>query len=208
MKSKNILRIVLLALVGIFILQAPNYLFAQNNYKLVVERSKIKWIGKKFLGAHWGWIKFKSGSINFDGTRITSGNFEVNMNTIENEDLKETEYRNKLVNHLKSGDFFSVEKFPTSTFVITYTTPIKDAKPGQPNFGITGKMTIKGITQTLSFPATINMQGDKITAKATLNIDRTKFDVRYGSGSFFDNLGDNVIYDDFTLEIDLVFQKQ
>lgn len=207
MANIKIFRISIFALIGFLFVNGFGYLFAQNNYRLLTEQSKIKWIGKKFLGAHWGWVKFRSGSIEFDGNKIISGNFEVDMNTIENEDLKEKEYRDKLIGHLKSDDFFSVAKFPTAKFVITHSTPIKNAKTGEPNYAITGKMTIKGITQTISFPATINVQGNKIQGKATLEIDRTKFDVRYGSGSFFDNLGDNVIYDNFTLELDLYFEK-
>lgn len=190
-----------------FVLILSTSVFAQNSYNLDVSKSKIKWIGKKFLGAHWGWVNFKSGSIQFDGTKILSGEFEVDMTSIRNEDLKDKEMNAKLVGHLKSEDFFSVAKFPTAKFVIIHSTPLKPDKPGEPNLAITGKMTIKGITQTISFPATIKAEGNKITAKATFEIDRTKFDVRYGSGSFFDNLGDNVIYDNFTLELNLTFYK-
>ncbi|MCX7879975.1 MAG: YceI family protein [Ignavibacteria bacterium] len=186
---------------------AYNSTFASEVYKLKVERSKIKWIGKKFLGSHWGWISFKSGQITFDGNKITSGNFEVDMKSMVNEDLKDKSLNQKLIGHLKSDDFFSVDKFPSSQFVITHTTPLKTAKPNEPNYAITGKLTIKGITQTISFPANVKFEGNTARAKANIDIDRTKFDVRYGSGSFFENLGDNVIYDNFTLELDLFFQK-
>lgn len=179
-----------------------------SEYQLNTSKSKIKWIGKKFLGKHYGWINFKSGNLTFVGNRIISGNFEIDMNTIRNEDLTDEAYNQKLVNHLKSDDFFGVAKFPTSTFTITHSTPIQNAKPDEPNFAITGKMTIKGITQTISFPAFVKSEGNSLRAKATLEIDRTKFNVRYGSGSFFDNLGDNVIYDNFTIELDLQFVKK
>lgn len=181
--------------------------FSQTTFTLDVSKSNLKWIGKKFLGSHWGWVNFKSGSIQYDGNKITSGEFEVDMTTIRNEDLTDKEMNAKLVGHLKSDDFFSVAKFPTAKFVITHTTPLKPSKQGEPNLAVTGKMTIKGITQTISFPATIKVEGDKITAKAKFDVDRTKFDVRYGSGSFFDNLGDNVIYDNFTIELNLTFKK-
>lgn len=190
-----------------FILFTFSQTFAQDNYNLDVKKSKIKWIGKKFLGAHWGWVQFKSGSITFDGKKIVGGEFIVDMNTIENEDLKDKETNAKLVGHLKSDDFFSVAKFPTAKFVITHSTPLKQEKPRDPNLAITGKMTIKGITQTISFPATIKVEEGKIKAKAKIDIDRTKFDVRFGSGTFFENLGDNVIYDNFTLELNLTFSK-
>ncbi|MFN3305558.1 MAG: YceI family protein [Candidatus Kapaibacteriota bacterium] len=181
--------------------------FASETYNLETNKSKIKWIGKKFLGSHWGWVKFNSGKLVLDGNRIVSAEFEVDMNSIENEDLKDPEAKNKLINHLKSDDFFSVAKFPTAKFVLTHSTPLKQEKPRDPNYAITGKITIKGNTQTISFPAKINFENDKIKAKVKIDIDRTKFDVRFGSGSFFDNLGDNVIYDNFTLELNLTFRK-
>lgn len=171
-------------------------------------QSKIKWIGRRFLGSHYGWINFKNGSIIFDGERIISGNFEVDMNTIVNEDLTDESLNQKLVGHLKSDDFFGVEKFSTSSFSITHSTLLKNAKPGEPNIAITGQLTIKGIAHTISFPAFVKPEGNTLRAKATIEIDRTKFNVRYGSGSFFDNLGDNVIYDNFTLELNLVFDKK
>ncbi len=202
---KLISKIFTLTLVALALNLAPT--LAQNTYKLDTKKSKIKWIGKKFLGAHWGWIKFKSGSITVDENKIISGEFEVDMNTIENEDLKEIDLKNKLVGHLKSDDFFSVAKFPTAKFIITHSTPLKQEKTRDPNIAITGKMTIKGNTQTISFPATLKIEGEQVSAKTKFDLDRTKFDVRYGSGSFFDNLGDNVIYDNFTLDIKLVFTK-
>ncbi|MEJ5287240.1 MAG: YceI family protein [Bacteroidota bacterium] len=203
--KNNFKKLIILGLNLIFLATLSS--LAQNTYNLDVAKSNIKWIGKKFLGAHWGWVNFKSGNISYDGTKITSGEFEVDMTSIRNEDLKDKDLNAKLVGHLKSDDFFSVAKFPTAKFVITHSTPLKASKAGEPNIAITGKMTIKGITQTISFPATIKADGNKITAKATLDLDRTKFDVRYGSGSFFDNLGDNVIYDNFTLELNLTFSK-
>lgn len=203
--KNNFKKLIILGLNLIFLATLSS--LAQNTYNLDVAKSNIKWIGKKFLGAHWGWVNFKSGNISYDGNKITSGEFEVDMTSIRNEDLKDKDLNAKLVGHLKSDDFFSVAKFPTAKFVITHSTPLKASKAGEPNIAITGKMTIKGITQTISFPATIKADGNKITAKATLELDRTKFDVRYGSGSFFDNLGDNVIYDNFTLELNLTFSK-
>ncbi|ROL58209.1 YceI family protein [Bacteroidetes/Chlorobi group bacterium Naka2016] len=203
--KNNIKKLIILSLNLIFLATLSS--LAQNTYNLDVAKSNIKWIGKKFLGAHWGWVNFKSGNISYDGKKITSGEFEVDMTSIRNEDLKDKDLNAKLVGHLKSDDFFSVAKFPTAKFVITHSTPLKASKAGEPNIAITGKMTIKGITQTISFPATIKADGNKITAKAKLELDRTKFDVRYGSGSFFDNLGDNVIYDNFTLELNLTFSK-
>ncbi len=190
----------------VLILFLPLIAFSQN-YNLNLSKSKIKWTGKKILGSHWGYVNFKSGQIQVSSDKITGGSFEVDMNTIQNVDLKDQSLNQKLVGHLKSDDFFGVQTYPTAQFVITHVTQIKDAKANQPNYAITGKMTIKGKTQTIAFPAWIKFDKNTIRAKANFDIDRSKFDIKYGSGSFFDNLGDNLIYDNFTLELDLEFNR-
>lgn len=177
-------------------------------YNLDANKSTIKWTGKKILGSHFGYVDFKTGYIKTDGDKIAEGSFEVNMPTIKVQDIEDKRMNQKLVTHLKSDDFFSVDKFPIAKFVITHVTQIKNTKTNEPNYAITGKMTIKGITHSIAFPAFIKNDGNTIRAKAQFEIDRTKFDVRYNSGSFFDSLGDNLIYDNFTLELNLIFNKQ
>ena len=108
----------------------------------------------------------------------------------------------KLVGHLKSDDFFGVETHPTATFVL------KSAEKKSGNeYTVKGDLTIKGITKSIEFPATVKVSGNTLEASAEVVIDRSKFDVKYGSGSFFDGLGDKMIYDDFTLDISLVATK-
>jgi polyisoprenoid-binding protein YceI len=126
------------------------------------------------------------------------------MTTLANTDLTDASYNAKLVGHLKSDDFFGVEKNPTSTFKITKVEPIANAKAGEANYTITGDLTIKGKTHPATFPAVVTVNGNNATAKATATVDRAKYDIRYGSKSFFDNLGDKVINDEFTLAINIV----
>ena len=159
------------------------------------ENSKVVWKGYKVTGSHEGIISIKSGHLNFDKDILIGGSFEIDMSTITVTDL-EGEYKGKLEGHLKSDDFFGVEKFPSATL---YFTKIKSV--GKNSYEVTGNITIKGKTETVSF--NVSVYGSK--ANVSLKIDRTKFDVRYGSKSFFDGLKDKAIYDEFDLVVDLEF---
>lgn len=167
-------------------------------YNVDAEQSSVQWTGRKVTGEHTGKIKIKEGSLDMEGKKLVGGNFVIDMNTIENEDLS-GEYKGKLEGHLKSDDFFGVATYPTARLVIT---DVK-AKKGD-NYEITGDLTIKDITHEVSFPATVKASGEQVVADAKIVVDRAKYNVRYGSDSFFDNLGDKVIYDDFDLEVSLV----
>lgn len=160
-----------------------------------VENSKVVWKGYKVTGSHEGVIAIKSGHLNFDKDKLTGGSFIIDMSTITNTDL-EGEYKGKLEGHLKSDDFFGVEKFPTASLIFT-----KVESTGKNSYEVTGDITIKGKTETVSL--NISVYGSK--ANVSLKIDRTKFDVRYGSTSFFDGLKDKAIYDEFDLVADLEF---
>ena len=159
--------------------------------------SKIGWLGKKVVGQHSGQISIKSGQVTLQEGKITGGMFSIDMNTITCDDLKD-EYNAKLIGHLKSDDFFGPEKFPTADFKITSVKYI-----GKTNAQITGDLTIKGITHALTFPTDVTPGKNNVHAKATIKVDRTKYDIKYGSGSFFDNLGDKAIENEFTLTVNL-----
>lgn len=163
--------------------------------EIKVENSKVVWKGYKMTGSHEGLITLKSGYLNFDQDKLTGGSFTIDMTSISNVDL-EGEYKDKLEGHLKSDDFFGVEKFPSATLIFTNVK-----STGKNAYEVTGDITIKGITESVKFD--ISIYGNK--ANATLKLDRTKFDVRYGSASFFDDLKDKVIYDEFDLVADLEF---
>lgn len=163
--------------------------------EIKLENSKVVWKGYKVTGSHVGIISIKSGHLNFDKDILTGGTFEIDMSTITVTDL-EGEYKGKLEGHLKSDDFFGVEKFPTATLRFTKVKSV-----GKNSYEVAGDITIKGKTETVSF--NVSVYGSK--ANVSLKIDRTKFDVRYGSTSFFDGLKDKAIYDEFDLVADLEF---
>ncbi|PTN09945.1 YceI family protein [Mangrovibacterium marinum] len=160
-------------------------------------KSSISWLGKKVGGEHSGTIKLKSGELKLDGSAIAGGEFVVDMNSLACTDLTDAEWNGKLVGHLKSDDFFGVEKYPEAKLVITNKAAFSGDKAT-----VTGDLTIKAATHPVSFVVTKN--GNTYTAEIT--VDRSKYDVRYGSKSFFDNLGDKVIYDDFYLTVNLVVE--
>lgn len=172
---------------------------AGDAYKVDVKGSKTEWIGRKVTGEHHGTIALKSGSLVFEGDKLVGGEFEMDMSSIINLDIEDKSMKDKLIGHLKSDDFFSVEKFPVARFKITHVQK-NENKEGD-NYFIRGDMTIKGITKPVEFSAKINISSGKVDGTALVIIDRSKFDVRYGSGSFFEGLGDKLIYDDFTLKI-------
>ncbi len=157
--------------------------------------STVTWKGYKVTGSHTGTIDLNSGSLSFDGDKLVGGEFVVNMATLISTDL-EGEYKGKLEGHLKSDDFFGVEKNPTAKLVFTKVTA-----SGKNSYEVTGNLTIKGITNAVTFD--VSVYGSKATA--TMKVDRSLYNVRYGSGSFFDNLGDKTIYDEFDLVVDLEF---
>jgi polyisoprenoid-binding protein YceI len=164
-----------------------------------VQESKVVWNGYKVTGSHTGTINIKSGNLEFDGDRLVGGDFEIDMTSIVVTDLT-GEYKGKLEGHLKSADFFGVEKHPTASFKITKV--VSRGTPG--DYKIVGDLTVKDITKEIKFFANLEDEGSKTKATAEVKVDRSEFNVRYGSGSFFDNLGDKTIYDEFDLEVMLV----
>ncbi len=176
-------------------------------YKLDATKSEVKWHAKKVTGEHMGNINVSNGQLTVDKNKVTGGTFTIDMNSITCTDIKDAEYNGKLIGHLKSDDFFSTEKHPTATFKITSLKPIAKAAAGQPNTTVTGDLTIKGITKPVTFPATITVKNGVATAKANVTVDRTKYDIRYGSKSFFENIGDKAIYDDFTVSFNVTAKQ-
>lgn len=176
------------------LLIAGSLVVSAQKSEINIDKSSVEWTGNKIGGAHNGMIKVKSGYLEFKGDNIVSGKVTIDMNSITNTDLKDEEYNQKLVGHLKSDDFFGVEKHPTSTFEITKAAKFEDGKAT-----VSGTLTIKGKSETISFD--VSKKGDMYTTQ--LKVDRSKFDVRYGSNSFFDNLGDKAIDDLFILDIQL-----
>jgi polyisoprenoid-binding protein YceI len=170
-----------------------------TSYKVDTKKSSVAWLGKKVTGEHNGYIQLKEGVLQADNGKLTGGTFEMDMATITCEDLKDESYNQKLVGHLKSDDFFGVSAYPTSKLEIKKVT-----LKGGSDYEIMGHLTIRDQTHPVTFPAKVAVTEDGITANAEITVDRSKYNVKYGSGSFFDDLGDKMIYDDFTITVDLV----
>ena len=164
--------------------------------KIDAAKSTINWVGKKVTGQHSGTIAIKSGALVFKKGKLAGGTFVVNMASINTTDLKAGEGKEDLDGHLKSPDFFGTEKFPTSTLVFK-----KLATKAGGVYAITADLTIKGITK----PITFDLATTANSATSIFKINRTLYDIKYGSGSFFENLGDKTIADDFELTIALKF---
>ena len=165
------------------------------NKEVKTDKSEVTWKGYKVTGSHTGKITIKSGNLIFDNDVLIGGNFVIDMTTIIVTDL-EGEYKGKLEGHLKSDDFFGVTKFPSASLIFTNVE-----STGKNSYKVTGDITIKEKTESISFD--LSVYGNK--ANASLKIDRSKFDIRYGSTSFFDGLKDKAIYDEFDLVVDLEF---
>ena len=189
----SIKNLALVAFVAIFTLSFTA--IAQEKKDIKTENSRLVWKGYKVTGSHEGTIDIQSGFLTFEDDKLTGGNFTINMTTLASTDL-EGEYKGKLEGHLKSDDFFGVATHKTATLEFTEVEA-----SGKNSYNVTGDLTIKGETNPVNF--TISIYGNK--ASANLKVDRTQYGVKYGSASFFDNLKDKAIYDEFDLVADLEF---
>jgi polyisoprenoid-binding protein YceI len=174
-----------------------------TTYTVDTKKSTVVWLGKKVTGEHTGNISLNSGKVEVADKTIKSAEFEMDMNSITCTDLTDATYNGKLIGHLKSEDFFNTAKYPTATFVLKSATD-----KGNSNYEVKGDLTIKGITKEVSFPSVIKMEGKTFVAVSTITIDRTKYDIKYGSKSFFEGIGDKAINDEFELKVNLVAQTK
>jgi len=185
--KKNTLLILFVAL--------TSFVFAQKGTSYAVDpaKSSIKWAAKKVGGGYEGTINISKGNFLVDNNSIKGGQF-----TIDTKSIAVPNGSDRLVNHLKNEDFFDVQKYPTANFVLT------DIKKNGATTMVSGQLTIKGISKQISFPATIQYAKDSLQATATnIKIDRTQFGIQYNSGSFFADLGNKAIENDFVLNITL-----
>ncbi|RAW00622.1 YceI family protein [Pseudochryseolinea flava] len=185
---------ILLGLAGLFAFTPK-----PTKFQVDTKSSTLLWTARKVTGSHNGAVPIAAGELVIDGKNITQGNFEIDLSGLTVADITNPESNARLVGHLKGEDFFSTEKFPKANFVLTSAA----LKSGQ-EYLVKGKLTIKGITNDIEFPATIVKEAKKVTATAKITIDRTKYDIRYRSKNFFENLGDKAIEDNFDLDLKLV----
>lgn len=174
-----------------------------DRYTANVTESSIAWQGFKPTGKHNGTINIADGSFDVTDGKIASGSFTIDMNSIVDLDIPAEEKGNaKLVGHLKSADFFDVEKFPTATFEVT------GLEESEGKTMLSGNLTLKEKTNNITFPVSVSNDGNTLMLTSeTFTIDRSKWDVKYGSKSFFDNLGDKFINDDIELTVSVMATK-
>ncbi|WP_375417329.1 YceI family protein [uncultured Hymenobacter sp.] len=177
---------------------------AATTYKLQPQLSTLGWEGKAVTHGHEGTMQFADGVLIGNGTQLTGGVVVVDMKTMKATDIKDADSQAKFVGHMGGDDFFASEKFPTATFKIVSVTPIKGAAADANNATIAGDMTIRDVTQRISFPAKVGVKNGAAAASGTVTIDRTKFGLKYGSKTFFDSIGDKAINDEFTLSFNVI----
>jgi rhodanese-related sulfurtransferase len=177
-------------------------------YRVDAEQSVVEWTGRNINKRHFGRITISGGECVLAHGLPASGRFVLDMNTITNLDLEDEGWRGMLHRHLKSEDFFDVERYPTATFELRGAAAIAGATPGTPNVEIAGSLTIKETTRPICFPAMIAPQQDgTLKAQAALDIDRTLWDASYGSGKLYERLGMHLVNDLISIELFIVAQK-
>lgn len=199
--KKNLLATLAFSLSAIFVFATGG----EKEKQLTVDTkaSSLEWQGEKVTGYHTGTVQLTAGTMNVKDNVITSGNFTIDMTTIENTDIEDPENKAKLIGHLKSDDFFNVKAHKTANFNLTDFRAMDTDENGN-NYMVKGELTIKGITNDIEFPAKVTMNDGTMTAEADVTFDRSKWKIKYGSGSFFDNLGDNMIYDDVQISLRII----
>ncbi|MEZ5071575.1 MAG: YceI family protein [Bacteroidales bacterium] len=181
------------------ILTAGFAVASAQTYTADTQSSKLNWTGQKVTGTHTGTVSLASGEFTIKDGKVASGTFKINMNSITSTDLADNaDMAGKLVGHLKSDDFFGTEAHPTSTFTITGSTAIAGG-----NATVTGDLTIKGVTHPVTFKAVLADADGGKNIYGNIVVDRTLYDVKYGSGKFFEGLADRTIYDEFTIALDV-----
>ncbi len=165
---------------------------ATRSYKVDTQESAITWKGKKVSGEHYGKLLFANGTFQVVDNAITGGNVATDMTSITVEDLT-GDYKGKLEGHLRSADFFDVENHNQAVL------KINEVKANKGGYELVGELTIKGITHPVTVPAKAKVNEKTLALRGEFTFDRTKYNIKYGSGKFFEGLGDKMIYDDVEL---------
>jgi polyisoprenoid-binding protein YceI len=174
-----------------------------DNVRVNAESSKVKWIGSKVVSFHEGGVNIQKGSLSIDHGTLVGGEISIDMNSISCSDIESEKKNNYLVDHLKGEEFFNTKAFPLA--VIKITKAVRNPEGNM--YKIMANLTIKGITHPITFQADVNIKGLNYLAEATIKIDRTKWDIKYNSGNFFKDLGDNMILDQIQFDIFLLSVK-
>ena len=182
---------------------------ADNNegttrYKVDAAASAITWHATRVTGEHMGTVGLLNGYMSVEDGELIAANVIANMEAIECTNLQ-GEWGEKLLGHLVSEDFFHVSEHKTSAFSLRELTATPE---GEATHSVTGNFTIRGISKSVTFPADVTEKDGTLSIQGEVVLDRSQFDVKYGSGSFFDNLGDNLIHDNFTVGFNLIAAAQ
>jgi polyisoprenoid-binding protein YceI len=175
-----------------------------GSYRIDSERSTIKWTGRNAGTTHFGTVGLSGGDIVITGDSF-SGTATIDMGTITNINLEGDELQPVLISHLMSDDFFLVKLFPTATFTITQATLLKEPFLTSPNYEVSGKLMLRGVTADKSFLATVTRPAEnELAAEAHFDIDRTRWNITYGSTRFFEHLGMHLVFDLISIELRIV----
>jgi polyisoprenoid-binding protein YceI len=202
---KKLILTLAVAGLGLSAIATPPAKKADESFNVDTKASTFKWLATKVTGEHYGVANFSKGVVTTNGKTLTGGEIVVDMTSIDATDLT-GEYHDKLVGHLKSDDFFSTEKYNTANLVVKSAKPLKADKAGN-NYTIVANLTIKGITQEVTFPAIVVVNAKQVIVNANFDIDRTKYDIKYGSKSFIEGIGDKAISDMFNVKVRVVAAK-
>jgi rhodanese-related sulfurtransferase len=173
-------------------------------HQLNLETSRVEWTGRNLMSAHYGTLKLRAGHIEVRDGRSIRGAFTIDMDSMQNLDIPDPKMQAVLIAHLKSDDFFDVQRFPVAEFQLAKIAALPDARPGNPNCEVTGTLTLKGVSGDVVFPAIIAPAADGLlAADAHFDIDRTQWDVLYGSGKFYEKLGKHLVNDEISLALKL-----
>ena len=180
-------------------LPKPTLSLSSGDYVMDNDNSSIKWTGRELsTKSHYGSLQMKNGSltVNTDGT--VNGIIKIDMTTIDCEDLQGRS-KASLERHLRSDDFFSVESHP----IATLTFKSEGGMGAGNKLAFNGDLEIKGISHPISFESKVKSVDPKVNAIVDMTFDRSKYNVRFRSGTFFQNLGDKLIYDDIEISVDI-----
>lgn len=170
-------------------------------YAVNIDESVIGWTGRNAKGKHYGTLKLSKGEIRVSHGAI-SGAFEMDMASIKNKDLEGDPLQSVLIAHLLSDDFFFVKMFPKATFILDAAKVVESPTLSTPNFEVEGTLELRGVKADIHFPATVNRREDgSVSIEAHFDLDRTRWNVLYGSSRFFEHLGMHLVYDLITIEL-------
>jgi polyisoprenoid-binding protein YceI len=175
-----------------------------GTYRIDAGKSLVEWTGRNIASAHRGTIRVSGGEIRAAHGRFREGEVALDMNSIADTDIENPAMRQMLEAHLKSDDFFDTARYPVAKFLLRELTPIPGSTPGMPNYSVRGMLTMKGTENPVEFLAAIGTNENEVVAQADFDMDRTKWNVLYGSGKFFERLGKHLVNDLISIQLRIV----